>query len=505
MEDDDISPLMDTPSHQICAMLFDKTTLIKSYSDQTGRFPIPSSRGNHYIFVLYHHDTNSIHAKAIPNRQAASIRTAWETTHKTLVRQGHPPNLHVLDNECYQELKDAFTKYNIAFQRVPPKEHPSSDAIIGNQTIFFIPPHQVPTGRKVTYANFVCIMRPGKAEQYRIRMTVGGDKLDTFQDDRSPAVGITDTKLHINSTISDAKHGARYCTGNLKDFFLVSDMPIFQYMRVHRKYVTNEILDEYGLTDEYYDSRGYVYLEIRKGMYGPKEARILAYDQLKAHLQKYGYSPVCFTPGFWYHNTRRTTFTLAVDDFGIKYFCKADADHLFAAIHDKYALTKDWTGESYLGLTLKWSYPAGYVDISMSDYVPKALAKFQHDHPKSAQHAPHQWTQPAYGQKVQYANTDQSPLLNKKDTQRVQSVSGTFLYYARAVDPTILPALNEISNNQAQPTIVTGKACDLLLDYLATTHPNAVIRYYASDMILHIVANAAYLVLPNQSINTKIT
>jgi hypothetical protein len=128
MEDDDISPLLETPSHQICAMLFDKTTLIKSYSDQTGRFPIPSSRGNHYIFVLYHHDTNSIHAEAIPNRQAASIRTAWETTHKTLVRQGHPPNLHVLDNECSQELKDAFTKYNIAFQRVPPKEHRANSA-----------------------------------------------------------------------------------------------------------------------------------------------------------------------------------------------------------------------------------------------------------------------------------------------------------------------------------------------------------------------------------------
>jgi hypothetical protein len=65
-------------------------------------------------------------------------------------------------------------------------------------------------------------MRPGKAEPHRIRMTVGGDRLDACQDVRSPAVGITDTKLHINSTISDAKDGARYCTGDLKDFFLVS-------------------------------------------------------------------------------------------------------------------------------------------------------------------------------------------------------------------------------------------------------------------------------------------
>ena len=129
------------------------------------------------------------------------------------------------------------------------KHRLACNQIIGNNTIFFIKPHQVPAGRKVTYANFVCTMRPGKAEEYRIRMTVGSDKLDAFQDVRSPAVGLTNSKLHINSTISDAKNGARYCTGDLKDFFLVSTMAIYQYMRVHRKYITPEIMEEYALTE----------------------------------------------------------------------------------------------------------------------------------------------------------------------------------------------------------------------------------------------------------------
>jgi hypothetical protein len=376
------------------------------------------------------------------------------------------------------------------------KNRAPSDHVVGNRTMFFIRPHEVPTGRKVTYANFVCTMRPGKAEPYRIRMTVGGDRLDAYQDVRSPAVGIIDTKLHLNSTISDAKHGARYCTADLKDFFLVSDMKVYQYMRIHRKYVTQEIMDEYDLKDEHFDSKGYVYMEIRKGMYGLKEASILAYEQLKEHLAPHGYAPARFTPGLWCHKTKRTTFTLAVDDFGIKYFTKADADHLFAAIESKYVLTKDWTGTNYLGLTLQWNYAAGYVDVSMPHYVPKALAKFQHPKPKLPQHSPHLWTTPVYGQKIQLANHDTTPLLGKLGVQRVQSVSGTFLYYARAVDPTIIVALNEISNNQAKPTILTGKACDMLLDYLAT-HPDATIRYYASDMILCIIADAAYLVLPN--------
>jgi hypothetical protein len=61
-------------------------------------------------------------------------------------------------------------------------------------------------------------------------------------------------------------------------------------------------------------------MEIQKGMYGLKEASILAFEQIKAHLALHGYTPMAFTPGLWKHKTRRTTFTLAVDDFGIKYF-----------------------------------------------------------------------------------------------------------------------------------------------------------------------------------------
>jgi hypothetical protein len=53
-------------------------------------------------------------------------------------------------------------------------------------------------------------------------------------------------------------------------------------------------------------------------MYGLKEAAILVYDQLRTHLAPHVYFPVTHTPGLWTHTTRSLTFTLAVDDFGIK-------------------------------------------------------------------------------------------------------------------------------------------------------------------------------------------
>ena len=78
---------------------------------------------------------------------------------------------------------------------------------------------------------------------------------------------------------------------------------------------------------------------------------------------------------------------------------------------------------------------------------------------------------------------------------RVQAINGTFLYYARAVDPCMLPALNEIQSQQAKPMQATNEKVSMLIDY-ANSHHDAVIYYRASDMQLYIDSDAAYLVLP---------
>ena len=96
----------------------------------------------------------------------------------------------------------------------------------------------------------------------------------------------------------------------------------------------------------------------------------------------------------------------------------------------------------------------------------------------------------------QYATTpDQSPLLPTSQIKHVQSITGSFLYYARALDSTMLPALNEIASSQSKPTLNTLSKCQRLMDY-AATYPNVFIRYHASDMVLHVDSDAAYLVAP---------
>ena len=107
------------------------------------------------------------------------------------------------------------------------------------------------------------------------------------------------------------------------------------------------------------------------------------------HLSLHGYKESSVTPGLFKHDTRDISFTLVVNDFGIKYNGKEHADHLIRILRSKYtAVATDWEGKLYCGITLNWNYREGYVDISMPGYIQRLLAKYKHLKPKKQQHSP---------------------------------------------------------------------------------------------------------------------
>jgi hypothetical protein len=83
----------------------------------------------------------------------------------------------------------------------------------------------------------------------------------------------------------------------------------------------------------------------------------------------------------------------------------------------------------------------------MPGYIPSALHKYQHPAPKRPQHAPqHHWNQPNYSATQQLATpADTTDLASEPDKKRIQQVTGTLLFYARAVDPTMLMTLSTIA------------------------------------------------------------
>ena len=74
----------------------------------------------------------------------------------------------------------------------------------------------------------------------------------------------------------------------------------------------------------------------------------------------------------------------------------------------------------------------------------------------------------------------------------MQSVTGTLLYYVRAVDATLLVPLSSIAAHQAAPTEHTRELVHQLLDFCATQE-DAVLTYHASDMILAVHSDTGYL------------
>ena len=83
-------------------------------------------------------------------------------------------------------------------------------------------------------------------------------------------------------------------------------------------------------------------------------------------------------PALWTHVTLPITFTLAVDDSGVKYIGKYTALHLFNALKGLYNVSVDYTGTLYCGLNINWDYLARHLDISMPYYISQALHKFKH-------------------------------------------------------------------------------------------------------------------------------
>ena len=228
-------------------------------------------------------------------------------------------------------------------------------------------------------------------------------------------------------------------------------------------------------------------------MYGLPQAGIIANQLLTKRLEPHGYFQCRHTPGLWKHKWRPILFSLVVDDFGIKYVGKQHADHLIQVIEQDYDFSQDWKGELYCGITLKWDYRNRTVDLSMPGYIQAALHKYQHPTPTRAQHAPHTWSKPNYGAKQQLTSPeDTSEPLTSAAIKRVQQITGTLLYYARAVDSTLLVALGTIAAQQAKGTAMTTTAINQVLDY-CHTHPDATIRYRASDMILKMHSDASYL------------
>ena len=151
---------------------------------------------------------------------------------------------------------------------------------------------------------------------------------------------------------------------DIKNFYLTAALDYYEYMKIPLALFLEWIKKQYTLDTNARD--GFVFLEIQRAVWGLPQAGILANQLLRKRLKPHGYYECVNTPGLWQHATRPITFSLVVDDFGVKYVGKEHADHLISCLkQETYKLTEDWAGDLYCGISLRWDYVRRTLDISM--------------------------------------------------------------------------------------------------------------------------------------------
>ena len=146
----------------------------------------------------------------------------------------------------------------------------------GTNTLFFRKYQDIPADRLkyVTYGRVVLDYRPQKEDLNRTRLTVGGDQIKYLGNFSTPTAAITTAKLAINSTISTPR--SRYMCCDLGNFYLVTPLDRYEYIRLSIKNFSQNIIDAYNLLGIVHN--GYVYCEMQRGMYGLPQVGKLAYN-----------------------------------------------------------------------------------------------------------------------------------------------------------------------------------------------------------------------------------
>ena len=100
-----------------------------------------------------------------------------------------------------------------------------------------------------------------------------------------------------------------------------------------------------------------MWIKIRRSIYGLPQYGKLANDYLRNKIAPHGYFEVKNSPRLWTHITCPIQFTLVVDDFCVKYTRRKDAEHLLSVLEKEFtAVSTDWEGALYCGITLEWNY-----------------------------------------------------------------------------------------------------------------------------------------------------
>ena len=320
------------------------------------------------------------------------------------------------------------------------------------------------------------------AYEAKVRICVGGDKTNYTGDKTAHVAAMASVKILLNDVVSSP--GAKFATIDIVDFYLMTPLDRLEYVKIAASKVPAQTIAQFNL-DQYIDSKGFIYFVCTRTVWGLPQAGLISNKALVKVLHTAGYIQSANSYGLFKHVDRGTTFSLVVDDFGIKYYNMNDFDHLVDTLKTGgYDVKINMKGDKYLGFTIKHDLIKKEMVLSMPKYVPKGLNRFCPDGPPRFAGSAILYTPPKYGTTGEkFAFVDDSAPVSDDTKQWIQEVNGYFAYYAIALDCTMRFACQQIATTTASPTERTLDQAVRLLGY-AAAHPNHELVFRPSDMEL---------------------
>jgi hypothetical protein len=108
----------------------------------------------------------------------------------------------------------------------------------------------------------------------------------------------------------------------------------------------------------------------------------------------------------------------------------------------------------YVGIAIEHDRLANTITLSMTGHIEKALVRFDMSTARGVR-SPAVYIHPEYGAKITYDKVVDDTVITAAQKTRIQHIVGELLFYARAVDCTILCTVNKLTSGQAVRYLAT--------------------------------------------------
>ena len=143
---------------------------------------------------------------------------------------------------------------------------------------------------------------------------------------------------------------ANFSTIDLTDFYLGTDLPHPEYIRIPTRLIPANVIEFYNLAP--FISANALFCSVHKTHYGLPQAGALSQQRLFRHLHKHGYHPLPSSPSVFRNDDGTIRFTLVVDDFAVVWSNQQQMDHFLHTLTALYQVKVNRQGTKYLGMNI---------------------------------------------------------------------------------------------------------------------------------------------------------